>query len=292
MKIFVSWSGESSHGVALALKEWIPGVINAIVPYVSSEDIDKGARWAGRLAEELEGSNFGIICVTPDNVSTPWINFEAGALSKLEQSRVTPFLFGMSSSELTGPLLHFQATRAERADVLRLMRDINEAAGNESISNSLLDRAFEVWWPDLDRRFAEVRASLAKHSIDSIQEVKRSVDDVLDEVLQLVRSQQRILRSPQDLLPPAYLAQLRHGFGVDLHGHPLFFDLSRRFNTLKEALNGDLEPGDALRKSRVAAHQLEGIVRFLINEFVPGIGNSDPPSEQQLPPRQADATQL
>lgn len=64
MKVFLGWSGSTSHKVALAFHDWLPKVIQAIKPYVSSEDIAKGARWATEIAKELESSNFGIISQT------------------------------------------------------------------------------------------------------------------------------------------------------------------------------------------------------------------------------------
>ena len=45
MKIFISWSGEKSRRIALMLREWFPNVLNAVEPFVSSEDIAKGSRW-------------------------------------------------------------------------------------------------------------------------------------------------------------------------------------------------------------------------------------------------------
>lgn len=73
---------------------------------VSSEDIDKGARWSTDIAKELEDSTFGILCVTKENLEAPWLSFKAGALSKtMEKSFVTPFLFDIKRSEVQGPIL-------------------------------------------------------------------------------------------------------------------------------------------------------------------------------------------
>ena len=68
MKVFLSWSGEQSHRVAVVFRDWFPSVIQSLVPYISSEDIDKGARWSTDIAQELVDSTFGILCVTQDNL--------------------------------------------------------------------------------------------------------------------------------------------------------------------------------------------------------------------------------
>jgi TIR domain len=101
MKVFLSWSGETSHAIAIALRDWLPSVIQFVEPYVSSEDIDKGARWSTDIAKELESSGYGILCVTPENTESPWLNFEAGALSKsIDKSRVSPLIVGLRRSEI------------------------------------------------------------------------------------------------------------------------------------------------------------------------------------------------
>lgn len=84
MKVFISWSGDYSGKIAIALREWLPSVIQSLEqPYVSSEDIAKGSRWNAEVTKELENSCFGIICLTPENLIAPWLHFEAGALSKI-----------------------------------------------------------------------------------------------------------------------------------------------------------------------------------------------------------------
>lgn len=143
MKVFLSWSGDLSHKTAKVFRDWLPSVIQSIVPYVSSEDIDKGARWSTDIANELENSSFGILCVTKDNVDAPWLSFEAGALSKtIDKSFVSPFLFDIKRVEVSGPILQFQSTVFEKDDLRKLVGTLNKACNSEALSEERLDRAF------------------------------------------------------------------------------------------------------------------------------------------------------
>ena len=156
MKIFISWSGETSHAVAQTLRTWLPSVLQYVEAYVSTEDIGKGARWSEDIARRLEETSFGILCVTSENVGSPWLNFEAGALSKsVESTRVSPFLFGLNPTDLVGPLAQFQATLPKREDVARLIRSINTFS-NQPIATARLDEALQMWWPRLEESLQKV----------------------------------------------------------------------------------------------------------------------------------------
>ncbi len=136
MKVFISWSGNKSHRVALVFREWLPSVIQSVVPYVSSEDIDKGARWSTDIAKELEDSTFGILCVTKDNLNAPWLSFEAGALSKtMDKSFVSPFLFDIKRAEVNGPILQFQSTIFEKEDIKSSCRQLTKHAEKKESPN-------------------------------------------------------------------------------------------------------------------------------------------------------------
>src|ERR1700674_605097 len=80
--VFISWSGNRSKHVAVALRDWLPVVIQAAKPFMSSGDIDRGSRWLGELTTVLEVTKVGIVCLTPENLNSAWLLFEAGALSK------------------------------------------------------------------------------------------------------------------------------------------------------------------------------------------------------------------
>ncbi|HJX91558.1 MAG TPA: toll/interleukin-1 receptor domain-containing protein [Pyrinomonadaceae bacterium] len=151
MKVFLSWSGEMSQKVATALRDWLPLVIQSVKPFISNEDIDKGVRWSDMLAKELNDTSFGIICITPYNVNSSWMNFEAGAISKaIDRAQISPFLFRIEPANLKGPLSQFQATRYDKEDILRLLMTINERADPATqLSHELLKTEFDVWWPNL-----------------------------------------------------------------------------------------------------------------------------------------------
>jgi len=153
MNVFISWSGKRSHQLALLLHDWLPSVIQAVRPYVSSEDILKGTRWPMDLARELEETAFGILCIVPGNADAAWLNFEAGALSKIvKDARVVPLLFGLGTSALVGhPLGQFQAAVFGKSDVLKTLKSMNERLGSAKLPDERLVRVFEQWWPKLEQ---------------------------------------------------------------------------------------------------------------------------------------------
>lgn len=158
MKVFLSWSGKMSRDIAVALHDWLPYVIQSVKPFVSTGDIDKGKRWSEALGDELQQIGYGIIIITRDNVREPWINFEAGALSKaVDKSYVSPFVFGVDPARLDGPLEQFQATVYEREDIFNLLRSINSRIDAEhQVGFDVLRKEFDAWWPDLQKRIDEI----------------------------------------------------------------------------------------------------------------------------------------
>lgn len=187
MKIFVSWSGPRSHKAALAIGELIKGTNQAISPWISSEDIAKGGRWSAEIKEQLDVARLGIICLTPENLGSTWVAFEAGAISKaVGQSLVCPFLIDLRPTDIQGPLAQFQATVAERQDALKLMKTINASQGDSRLDDVFLEKSFDRWWPDFEGQVEKIR----KLSPAKTKMPERSERDLLEEILTLVRKQQ------------------------------------------------------------------------------------------------------
>jgi hypothetical protein len=198
MKVFLSWSGDLSHKTALVFRDWLPSVIQSIAPYVSSEDIDKGARWSTDIAKELEDSTYGILCVTKENVHAPWLTFEAGALSKtMDKAAVSPFLFDIKRSEVSGPILQFQSTIFDKEDIKKLLSSLNRACGPDTLTEDRLEKAFSVWYPTLENQLNELIENRPPVPVpDPEEETINSTGEILEEILDLTRNNQKLLRSP------------------------------------------------------------------------------------------------
>jgi hypothetical protein len=82
LKIFISWSGDLAREITKVLRDWLPKMFDHIDPWASEVDIDAGMRGLDVIQDRLNASSFGIIVVTTENMNKPWLNFEAGALSK------------------------------------------------------------------------------------------------------------------------------------------------------------------------------------------------------------------
>jgi len=190
MKVFISCSGELSRLVAVLLSSWIQNTIQGIEGWIFSGDIDKGSLWFPNISTELAETCVGIICLTQENMNAPWILFEAGALAKgLSNSRVCPLLINLSSSDLIPPLSQFNATLPEKADMLKLVKTINAQRKEDSLSEDLLEKAFEKWWDEFDTGFQGIIANYEpKKEIH-----QRSTDDMIEEILQITRAIQRNL---------------------------------------------------------------------------------------------------
>jgi len=188
MKVFISWSGERSQALAQALHDWIPLVLHNVEPWLSQADIEAGDRWAEAVAKELADSNFGIICVTRENVGSPWVLFEAGALAKsMQGSKVIPLLLDLDVRDITGPLAQFQAKKVDKAGISEVVHSMNLTA-NQAVPESRAKQLFDALWPEFEKKVAGIpkQPAQAKHA--------RPQHEILEELVTSVRSLDSRLR--------------------------------------------------------------------------------------------------
>lgn len=182
MKVFISWSGHRSQAIACALRDWLPMVLQHVEPWVSKSDISAGERWAQSVAGELETANFGIICVTPENISSEWILFEAGALSKsMQDGKVIPLLYDLDFSDISGPLAQFQAKKLDLPGITEAIDAINKVSKNPAASD-IVAKIVPALWGQLEKSISETvpqKETSGKH--------KRTQSEVLEELVTSVR---------------------------------------------------------------------------------------------------------
>jgi TIR domain len=173
MDVILSWSGAQSRKVAETLTDWLKGVLPGITPWISTDDITKGSAWFRALLGRLEAARLCIICVTPENVRSPWLYFEAGAIvGKGTEAHVYPYLIGVQGAQLSeGPLSQFQWTMAERGDTWKLIRDINRYLQGGAHNELLLEANFDQKWPLLRQR---LDAIIAEYKDVPVHEVPAS----------------------------------------------------------------------------------------------------------------------
>jgi len=204
MEVFLSCSGRQSQLIAEALHDWLPSVNNSIEPWISSSDIEKGGRWGIGIADQLQKSNFGIICLTPENLESPWIMFEAGALSKIvEQAFVWTYLFKLKPTDVKGPLVQFQHTIAEKEDTKKMLLSMNRAFNDKALTEERLKKSFEICWPTLEEKI-----NVIKHDHTS-PIIGRSEIDLLEESLNGIRKLLKLeyLRLQKELKAFSYDAE-------------------------------------------------------------------------------------
>ena len=208
MRVFISWSGEKSRHLARLLRNKLPDVLQALDPFMSDEDIPKGAQWPDELKKQFDSVKFAIVCVTSDNMTSPWLNFESGAVSNaIGKPNVCPLLLDLAPADLTGPLASFQAARCSQADVLKLVQSMNKQLPTK-LSDERLQYAFGRWWPEFERGLED-----GKKIGPEAKPKPRETNEIVRETLLLVREQGEAVAELLNRVPaPLYLYNTTNPF--------------------------------------------------------------------------------
>lgn len=166
------------------LSDWLCCVIQASRPWISTRDLDRGSLWFGEINDQLKDTTVGIICLTQENKTRPWILFEAGALAKgLSTSRVCTLLVDLESKDIEDPLAQFNHTFPTRESVLGLVKTLNSTLGANGLDNRILEQVFDTYWPQFEARFATILSSTDAQPPSK----PRPKEDVLGEILENTR---------------------------------------------------------------------------------------------------------
>ncbi len=156
----------------------------------------------------------------------------------MDKAFVSPFLFDIKRSEVDGPILQFQSTVFEKDDLKKLVETLNKACEKDGLTLDRLQETFEVWYPNLESKLEKLRDVQpdAQEADDATDVQTPKTQEILEEVLELTRVNQKLLRSPE-------LAT-----GID------FEQMSRHVDLLVKRIGTSGDTGDTMSARRLARH--------------------------------------
>jgi hypothetical protein len=189
MSVFICWSGDRSkklaHAVATLLRTTVPWLKEEGV-FVSGE-LEKGTTWFESIIKELRQSEAGVVCLTAENLESPWLHFEAGALAShfatavsggeqagttspppvnYQRSRVFTLLHGVTVAELKGPLSAYQATSTTQQEMRTLVLCLANVLGEIDGKFDITEDAWKAFQQGLDKIEIPVRELIS--DLDSL----------------------------------------------------------------------------------------------------------------------------
>jgi hypothetical protein len=183
MKIFLSWAGNVSQAVAVTLRKHLPLMIQRLEVFMSKHDIGSGSRWGEELTSQLDATSFGVFCLTPESLASPWVQFEAGAITKHGNGRACGLLIGsLLASDVVGPLALFQHRTFNRNEFLHLLKDINSSL-EKPLPSEAVETVLSKWWDEIQ---SDYQAALSLPA--TLPPPSRAPQELLEEILVRLRN--------------------------------------------------------------------------------------------------------
>lgn len=191
-EVFFSWSGDKSKEIALKFQDLFKRVFEpAVTSFMSSRDIGAGRRSLDVLFSKLEQCNYGISFVDAENAKAPWMQFEAGALSKLiDTSRVMVLILDGNVQSLEDtPLNEFQHKLFNKDDIKSIFAGIIDSYKLEKSKETFMQR-FEGEW---DNFYRNAQVILEREEVQ--KKIETDEDDKLDVIMKMLLGVQNLLKT-------------------------------------------------------------------------------------------------
>ncbi|MDR1099967.1 MAG: hypothetical protein LBL28_05735 [Treponema sp.] len=156
---FLSWSGTLSHEIALSIKDEILDTLfgDYIEMFISSE-IGVGSPFASEIFTRLTESDFGIVCITAENIEKPWVSFECGGLIKnMEKKNLYVMLVDVSFEmlgRLNPPVSEFQAVSIDKDGIINLIKKISGSILRTE--SAIYENKIHEGWNKNEKNFADI----------------------------------------------------------------------------------------------------------------------------------------
>jgi hypothetical protein len=155
MHVFICWSGRRSRRLAQAVATgWLPAMFgDHATSFVSFANIEAGEGWYDRVLAELGNADAAILCLTPENLRSPWLHFESGMASRLGKGVVFTFFLGADAGQIQDPLKQIQVTLTTESDAHKLALKL---AGLANVTQPDVESRWAGAWDDLSMVIREV----------------------------------------------------------------------------------------------------------------------------------------
>lgn len=194
MKVFLSWSGELSRQVAEMMRHRLKVIMQHVEPFMSSKDIASGQVWQAQIGSQLIDTSFGILFLTEENLLSPWLLFEAGAIAHHVEGRAAGLLLGnLQFTQLEEPLRLYQHRQFTKEGVYQLLEDMNNVPPSKRdgmppshLDTEVLRESFEIHWPVIEQQYNEIVQSVPialRHAVKP-----RKPEDILEDMAQRMQS--------------------------------------------------------------------------------------------------------
>jgi hypothetical protein len=181
--IFISYSKEYTGEVAGIFKTLLKKIYsnNNVDVFFSKESLVVGDTFKDVILEKLSKAKCGISLLSSENkLSSPWLMYEAGALSmKVRENggKFLPFLFCRDLHELDGPLKDIHVKQYQPSDhdnlkdLIAYFEAINSTLSQENrISNSKINSLLtDNWEKYVNKELAFLADRMTDHSLSSYQ---------------------------------------------------------------------------------------------------------------------------
>lgn len=135
-------------------------------------------------------------------------------------------------------MLQFQHTLYDKKDFFKLICSIINALGEKKLKEDKLKATFEIWFSQLkdklDALLGETTSVQPEQTTDKHEDVNQ---DILEELLELSRSQQKMIRNPEVLLPQEYFREMFNSLGFIDPNHRAWRDLEIYFSKLNDQID-------------------------------------------------------
>lgn len=164
--LFLSHS-HGDHELAAALKQLIESCFPGHIEVKASSSapaeggISAGSAWLDWIKDQVRGSRFTAVLLTPNSVDKPWLMWEAGAVSGVSLatdrlSTVIPVVYRLSMEQIPSPLRSQQAARGEDVDSIKsVLQTLNRTF---MLPETPFRRAMDVYIPEYLENVAKALA--------------------------------------------------------------------------------------------------------------------------------------